>query len=711
MNCYPNTIIKVDENYGTKLCNKYLKIASASEEEIKNKLHLYKAIVPANLDIAAKEAIVNNNIELTAEEQSSALRWLGAYEALENLGATKYDKTGGQISGNVQISNDLFVSGNTTLQNVSVLGTLNSVHTEDVYTKNDTITLRDGAVTGLADGKYASITAKLYDGVNDGMLGFDNTGTARVGDVDGTLQALATRAEEDELVDGQVMIWNLTDKKLVGSSDYVKNTDYATTRDYGIIRAGAGIGISSGEIFLSPATNKQIEERTAPYRILSTYNMDYATMSALTDPHNDVWGNDDTLPALARATLNSVGFEDYATKDKAGLIKIAPEAYNGILINTVQTGVATIARATNNIIDARTPNDYFDWGVLDVNRCRPICPANLDYAVKKSLTDNKLAGTDIEWTDDDKTSVKELLGISGFNTIQPNENGEHIINIWETENGVYKITKNSIIFKHINSRLWDTKLDGILIITDSTNPDYTKTFSLYNANAQLVEGKSAATHSSAAATNLYSVRSQISIYGEQTVKGAKTFEAQPLMTADLAAGDSSDKIPNTAWVQGEIKKVEEKYRVIQHITLSEDTHQIDWTQDSEGNPFSLKKARLLIKNASSNSNRLEFYCIKDGEREEYAKFYNAIDARYESNTILLEISETFYERRQYTLSLTVNYTPYALASNKQQAIVKTTLNSFNSFGLYSGIGPTDITNVLKAGTEIIFEGVDYEEIN
>ena len=29
----------------------------------------------------------------------------------------------------------------------------------------------------------AKITAKLYDGTNDGVLGFDNTGVARVGDV------------------------------------------------------------------------------------------------------------------------------------------------------------------------------------------------------------------------------------------------------------------------------------------------------------------------------------------------------------------------------------------------------------------------------------------------------------------------------------------------------------------------------------------------
>jgi hypothetical protein len=52
-----------------------------------------------------------------------------------------------------------------------------------VYTKDDIINLRDGAVSALPSGKYAGVVAKHYDpDGNDGALVFDRTGEARVGD-------------------------------------------------------------------------------------------------------------------------------------------------------------------------------------------------------------------------------------------------------------------------------------------------------------------------------------------------------------------------------------------------------------------------------------------------------------------------------------------------------------------------------------------------
>ena len=107
--------------------------------------------------------------------------------------------TGGTISGNVTIAGDLIVTGSTYETDVETL------KIGDAY-----IVLRNGAIGGLADGEYTGIEAVNYNGINSGRLVFDNTGTARVGDV-GSEQPLATR--EETPTDDGIAIWNsLTNK-------------------------------------------------------------------------------------------------------------------------------------------------------------------------------------------------------------------------------------------------------------------------------------------------------------------------------------------------------------------------------------------------------------------------------------------------------------------------------------------------------------------
>jgi hypothetical protein len=109
---------------------------------------------------------------------------------------------------------------------------------------------------------------------------------------------------------------------------------------------------------------------------------------------------------------------DYATATTAGVVKRSEGQVGGINISTTNPGVLIIARATNSIIDARTPNDYIDSGTMDNNRCRPITPANIDYAVKKALADNKLTDTDNAWTEEEKASARKLIGATNLNTHQ-----------------------------------------------------------------------------------------------------------------------------------------------------------------------------------------------------------------------------------------------------------------------------------------------------
>lgn len=113
------------------------------------------------------------------------------------------------LTGDVAITGDLQVNGDIVQQ-----GSAYETHAEKVFTANDYITMRDGAVAALAPGDYSGFQVKKYDGTNDGRLVIDNAGTARVGDV-GDEQPLLTRDEAADLTDGAVLKWDAANFKAV----------------------------------------------------------------------------------------------------------------------------------------------------------------------------------------------------------------------------------------------------------------------------------------------------------------------------------------------------------------------------------------------------------------------------------------------------------------------------------------------------------------
>lgn len=96
--------------------------------------------------------------------------------------------------------------------NINQNGSAYETHAEQVYTKNDKIILRDGAVAGLGVGQYAGFIAQKYDGTNDGHLVFDKDGVARVGDV-GSEQPIATR--EETPTNNGIALWDNTSQKFI----------------------------------------------------------------------------------------------------------------------------------------------------------------------------------------------------------------------------------------------------------------------------------------------------------------------------------------------------------------------------------------------------------------------------------------------------------------------------------------------------------------
>ena len=102
---------------------------------------------------------------------------------------------------------------------------------------------------------------------------------------------------------------------------------------------------------------------------------------------------------IAKEFNERVKFTDYATKEKAGVVKVSGSA--GVYMDA--NGYLYTAFSNKSQIDKKTNSGTY------------VAPYNLDYAVKKALSDCQLSTKDPtnNWTDDEKQSARDLLGVSG----------------------------------------------------------------------------------------------------------------------------------------------------------------------------------------------------------------------------------------------------------------------------------------------------------
>ena len=115
----------------------------------------------------------------------------------------------------IAVSEDISIGNLNVAGDIIQQGSAYETHAEQIYTTDDYIIMRDGALAGLGSGDYSGFQVKKYDGTNDGRLVIDNTGTARVGDV-GDEQPLLTREESADLSNGEVLTWDAVNSKAVG---------------------------------------------------------------------------------------------------------------------------------------------------------------------------------------------------------------------------------------------------------------------------------------------------------------------------------------------------------------------------------------------------------------------------------------------------------------------------------------------------------------
>lgn len=145
----------------------------------------------------------------------------------------KLDKAGGTITGNLSVNGGVTVGGNLT-----VSGTTTTIDSTTLQVKDKLIEVAHGNTTKLTS--PAGLVVPKYDGTNSGALVFDGDGIAQVGKVEfdangnidttkGGLQTLATRTN---LVGGNLVEYDSTNKTLVDSKkkvgDFALKTDIPT---------------------------------------------------------------------------------------------------------------------------------------------------------------------------------------------------------------------------------------------------------------------------------------------------------------------------------------------------------------------------------------------------------------------------------------------------------------------------------------------------
>ena len=163
-------------------------------------------------DAIASSFVAGDNIEINPSGDNLEIR------VTNDISVNDIDAAGDvNISGDVDISGDTNIGGTLNIAgDIIQQGAAYETHAEKVYTTNDYIYMRDGAVGGLAAGDFSGFQVIKYDGTNDGRLVIDKDGVARVGDV-GDEQPLLTRSESGQLNNGDLLQWNGTSQKAVSA--------------------------------------------------------------------------------------------------------------------------------------------------------------------------------------------------------------------------------------------------------------------------------------------------------------------------------------------------------------------------------------------------------------------------------------------------------------------------------------------------------------
>ena len=181
----------------------------------------------------------------------------------------------------------------------------------------------------------------------------------------------------------------------VDLSEYVKNTDYATSSTAGVIKAydSNAFDVSTSgnpicKVRSLDVYNKQATPMFISKGTLENIKDDYIKRG-ITDNQIELTEDEKTN---ARTWLGAVGSSDYGTDSKVGLVK-GNSTYG---ITVFSGGLLVIQGAGENDIKGKG------------NQFRPITPKTMDFALKNSITTNT-----IELSEDEKASARTWIGAVG----------------------------------------------------------------------------------------------------------------------------------------------------------------------------------------------------------------------------------------------------------------------------------------------------------
>ena len=166
--------------------------------------------------ISLKEAYDNRDIIAWLVKNSDAIQELQAIlKDLDPNGdlTNVVTKTGDQTIDGIKTFIGKIVTDCDIIQN----GAAYETHAEQIYSHNDYLVMRDGALNALPAGSYSGLQVKKYNGSDDVRMVVDNTGIMRVGDVNDE-RPLLVRDEAADLSSGDVLLWDSVNQKAIGQA-------------------------------------------------------------------------------------------------------------------------------------------------------------------------------------------------------------------------------------------------------------------------------------------------------------------------------------------------------------------------------------------------------------------------------------------------------------------------------------------------------------
>ena len=333
------------------------------------------------------------------------------------------------------------------VQNKVITSKINEI--DDIVQENDrkadeALIIAKGANNSLVYGNYSTMITSLNAMQGENLkvgqnllivtLNVPDLWVSDVTDVYSNYEYVSDEQFVTDLSDGTVQVGYYVlsplETQKVDLTDYVKKTDYASTSNYGVVKAvlSSGVGANAkGELYINPSYKSDVDSKSSHRLPIVPNILDYAVMKALTDSKNHEWTDDEK--ALACSLLNALNLANLG-----GAFRVASD------------GKLQLVGASKDKIQ------------LQASSSTPIVPSTLSYAIKEGLANNKE-----EWSDDEKALARALLGAIGSNEYATNTKAGVVIA--NADNGLQMYSNGNIAIVPAEPYFIDLRTNGVRPIT------------------------------------------------------------------------------------------------------------------------------------------------------------------------------------------------------------------------------------------------------